>query len=179
MVLLVIDTQQLLMNDSLHNFIQFESNISKLINSANANNVEVIYIQHDDGLDTNLTVGKSGFEVYKKFSPRTNQKCFIKQFNSSFHKTGLNDYLQSIDARQLIVCGLQTDLCIDATIKSGFDLGYDMLVAGDANSTVDNQFMLGADSVNYYNKLIWPDRYAKVHSTEELVNLMEANSNTL
>lgn len=37
-----------------------------------------------------------------------------------------------------------------------------MLVGGDVNSTVDNQFMLRVDSVNYYNNLIWPDRYAKV-----------------
>lgn len=49
MVLLVIDTQKLITNDKLYEFDRFVVNVKKLITKAIKNNIEVIYVRHDDG----------------------------------------------------------------------------------------------------------------------------------
>ncbi len=66
MVLLVVDTQQLLVNEQLYNVKIFIKNIKKLISKARESGNEVIYVVHDDGVDSDLTQGKEGFQVYKE-----------------------------------------------------------------------------------------------------------------
>ena len=50
MVLLVVDTQKLITNSDLYNFNAFENAVKALIAAARENNVEVIYVRHDDGV---------------------------------------------------------------------------------------------------------------------------------
>ena len=49
MKLLVVDVQKGITNDRLYAYESFLSNITGLIDTARKNNVEVIYVQHDDG----------------------------------------------------------------------------------------------------------------------------------
>ena len=49
MVLLVVDTQKLITTPDLYNFNAFECAVKSLIAAARENNVEVIYVRHDDG----------------------------------------------------------------------------------------------------------------------------------
>lgn len=53
MVLLVVDTQKLITNDKLYNFDAFVSNVEKIISAARKNDIEIIYIRHDDGPGAN------------------------------------------------------------------------------------------------------------------------------
>lgn len=52
------------------------------------------------------------------------------------------------------VVGLQTDYCIDATIKCGFEHGFKVIVPKNVNSTFDNAFMTGEQSYKYYNEFM-------------------------
>lgn len=78
MVLLVVDTQVLITNEKLYNFNEFVANVENLINTARKNNIEVIYVRHDDGENSELNKGKSGFEIYEKFKPCNKEKIFEK-----------------------------------------------------------------------------------------------------
>lgn len=172
MILLVIDTQKLIVTDSLHNYVEFKENISSLISQARKHGVEVVYICHDDGVDSDLTPGREGFEVFADFKPLEGEQMFVKSYNSAFKQTKLNDYLKQQSVNDLIVCGLQTDLCIDATIKSGFEQGYNLIVAAGCNSTVDNHLISAELAVEYYNEYIWPDRYASIIGLDDISELM-------
>lgn len=55
MVLLVVDTQKLITTPDLYNFNAFECAVKSLIAAARENNVEVIYVRHDDGAGAELT----------------------------------------------------------------------------------------------------------------------------
>lgn len=68
---------------------------------------------------------------------------------------------------------MQTDYCIDATIKSGFEHDFKMIVPANANSTVDNQYMTAEQSYYYYNEFMWNKRYAECISFEETLELMK------
>jgi len=141
MVLLVVDTQKLITTDKVYNFKEFEKRIKSLISRARQNGIEVIYIRHDDGPTHALTKGTDGFEIYEGFAPVKGEKIYDKTVNSPFKETGLTEYLRENGERDVMVVGLQTDYCMDATIKCGFEHGFHMIVPEYTNSTVDNDYM--------------------------------------
>lgn len=172
MVLLVVDTQKAITNNKLYHFELFESHIKELLNKARNNGIEVIFVRHDDGLGNELTSGNEGFEIYDGFEPAENEIIFDKNVNSSFKNTGLLEYLQGINENTIIIVGLQTDYCIDATIKSGFEHGFKMIVPAYTNSTFDSQYMTAEQTYRYYNEFIWNGRYAECISFEKTLELM-------
>lgn len=179
MVLLVVDTQKLITTPNLYNFNVFEDAVKTLIAAARENDIEVIYVRHDDGAGAELTKGTPGFEIYEGFSPQPDEKIFDKTVNSSFKGTGLLEYLVEKNIRIVAVVGLQTDYCIDATSKCGFEHGFKMIVPENANSTFDNAFMSGEQSYKYYNEFMWEGRYAECISVEETIERMNGCDTSL
>jgi nicotinamidase-related amidase len=172
MVLLVVDTQKLITNEKLYEFERFVSNVKEIIQEARANNIEVIYVRHDDGIGNQLTKGTDGFEIYEKFQPINDEKIFDKKVNSAFKGTGLLEYLIDKGEKDIIIVGLQTDYCIDATIKCGFEHGFNIKVPAYANTTVNNKFMSAEQTYQYYNEFIWNCRYAECISLSETLEIM-------
>lgn len=173
MVLLVIDTQKLITTDKLYCFERFVRNVQALIAKARECGIEVIFVRHDDGEGKPLTKGTDGFEIYDGFAPSENEKIFDKKMNSPFRDTGLLEYLKAKGEKTIIAVGLQTDYCMDATIKCGFEHGFEMIVPEYANSTFDNGFMSAESTYRYYNEFMWNGRYAKCVSMEEALSIME------
>lgn len=172
MVLLVVDTQNLITNENLYKFDLFVTNVEKIIDTARKNNIEVIYVCHNDGPEGELRKGTEGFEIYEKFKPNKEERIFEKEVNSSFRGTGLLEYLKEKGEKDIIVTGLQTDYCIDATIKCGFEHGFKVIVPAYANTTVDNKFMSAEQTYKYYNEFIWKRRYAECISMDEMLKRM-------
>ena len=173
MVLLVVDTQKLITTDRVYNFKEFEKRIKSLISRARQNGIEVIYIRHDDGPTQALPKGTDGFEIYDGFAPEKSEKIYDKTVNSPFKETGLTEYLREKGERDVMVVGLQTDYCMDATIKCGFEHGFHMIVPEYTNSTVDNDYMDAEQTYKYYNEFMWNRRYAQCVSFEEALEMME------
>lgn len=173
MVLLIVDTQKLITNEKLYRFEALVANIRTLIHTARQNGIEVIYIRHDDGEDKPLTKGVDGFEIYEAFAPNEGEMIFDKNINSPFRNTGLLEYLRGKGKTELIVAGLQTDYCMDATVKCGFEYGFKVYVPAYTNSTFDNAFMTAEETYRYYNDFMWNGRYAKCVSMEEMLGIMK------
>jgi nicotinamidase-related amidase len=173
MVLLVVDTQKLITNEKLYEFDMFVSNVKKILHEARENNIEVIYVRHDDGPGSELTKGTVGFEIYEAFQPINEEKIFDKYVNSAFRGTGLLEYLVNKCEKDIIVVGLQTDYCIDATIKCGFEHGFHIIVPAHANTTVNNKFMSAEQTYRYHNEYMWIGRYAECISLDETIKRMK------
>lgn len=162
MILLVIDTQKGITDERLHEFERFKENILTLLSEARKHHVEVVYVRHDDGPGTGFSAGDDEFEIFPPFAPAEYERIFDKTVNSAFHEsTGLLKYLAEKEEKEIMVVGLQTNFCIDATIKSGFEHGLQMIVPEYANSTFDNDYMNKDVCYHYYNDYLWPDRYAE------------------
>ena len=168
MVLLVIDTQKGITDERLYEFETFRNNVQQLIAEARQNNVEVVYVRHDDGPGTGFSVGDDEFAIFEEFAPRESERIFDKTVNSALHSsTGLAAYLSAKNETKIMVVGLQTNFCIDATIKSAFDLGFEIFVPDYANSTFDNDYMTKDVCYHYYNDFLWPQRFAQCISMQE------------
>lgn len=178
MILLVVDTQKGCFNENLYLFETIKKNIKQLITLARENNVEVVYVQHDDGPGTDLDKSADNYEIYEEFAPRDGEKRFEKNVNSAFHPmTGLTEYLQSKGEKDIIAIGVSTDYCMDATVKSGFERGFNIIIPEYTNSTYDNPYFDKEVAYHYYNDFMWNKRYAKVISFKQAIQLLQSKDN--
>ncbi len=173
MVLLIIDTQAAIVTPALHDFDRFVDSVQQLITAARQNGTEVIFVRHDDGYPP-LTPGNPGFEIDERFRPIDGERIFDKQVNSAFRGTGLLEHLQVKGENTVIIAGLQTDYCIDATVKAGFEHGLRVIVPAHANSTFDNDFMSAEASYHYHNDFMWKGRYAECLPLTDVLALMQS-----
>ena len=174
-VLLVVDVQKLITNEKIYAYDRFIGNVRKLIEVSRKNGVEVIYVRHDDGEGQPLSKGNDGYDIHEDFAPEAGEKVFDKSVNSPFRDTGLTEYLRSKGVRRLIVTGLQTEYCIDATVKCGFEHGFEMIVPEYCNTTTDNEYMTAEQTYRYYNEFIWKNRYAHCIGIEEAIVIIQNN----
>lgn len=105
-------------------------------------------------------------------APEAGEKIFDKHVNSPFRNTELLEYLSVKREIQIMAVGLQTDYCMDATVKCGFEHGFEMFVPEYCNTTVDNEFLTGKQTYEYYNIKMWNERYARCIGMEEALKLL-------
>ena len=172
MILLVIDIQKGITDDRLYDFDGFIENTVKIINTARQNNKEVIYFQHDDGPGTGFSIGDDEFEIAAQVAPMEDEKRYIKDINSCFGNKEFAGYLEEKKEDTLMIVGLQTNFCIDATIKSAFEKGYKVIVPKGTNSTFDNVYMDKETTYRYYNEMMWPKRFADCITVDEAIALL-------
>ncbi len=82
-------------------------------------------------------------------------------------------YLQEQEDKRLMMVGLQTNFCIDASVKSAFERGFQVIIPAGTNSTFDNDYMDDETTYRYYNEMMWPERFAQCVSVEEAIAMME------
>ncbi|MCR4691315.1 MAG: isochorismatase family protein [Lachnospiraceae bacterium] len=173
MKLLVIDVQKGITNEKLYDFDGFIKNTALVIDTARKCGVEVIYVQHDDGPGSGFSVGDDAFEIAEQVKPVDGEKIYFKEINSCFGNKQLAEYLEKQKDRRLVIVGLQTNFCIDASVKSAFERGFEVIIPKGTNSTVDNDYMDAETTCRYYNEMMWPERFAKCVSVDEVITMME------
>ena len=171
MKLLVVDMQKALVDEELYDYEAFVDRVAKLIDSARKNDVEIIYVQHDAGAGSGLSAGDEGFAIADAVAPREGEKVFVKTINSCFGNQDFKAYMEAQEDKRLMIVGLQTNYCIDATVKSAFERGFEVIVPEGTNSTFDNDYMTGETTYRYYNEDVW-DGLAELPEFEEALEML-------
>ena len=172
MILLVIDMQKGIVDEDLYAYDTFMDRTVRLIDAARKNNVEVVFVQHDAGKGSGLSVGDEAFEIIDRIKPTQSEKVYVKTINSCFGNKDFKQYMKSREDKRLMIVGLQTNYCIDATVKSAFERGYEVIIPEGTNSTFDNDYMTGETAVRYYNEDVW-DGLADVVPFEEALEMIQ------
>ncbi|HEY5791628.1 MAG TPA: cysteine hydrolase family protein [Gammaproteobacteria bacterium] len=84
--------------------------------------------------------GTPGAEIHPGVHPEAGEPVVEKHFPNSFRDTELQQTLQGRGVEALVICGAMSHMCIDATTRAAFDLGYRCSVAADACATRDLEF---------------------------------------
>ncbi len=128
------------------------------------------YVREHGGLVVHVRHNyEPGGEINKLVKPVDGEKIFSKDEVNAFLNTGLNDYLQQHSIKNLVLCGMQTHMCLEAATRSAHDLGYNCTVIEDACATKDLKFgdyTISAKDV-HYSTLVTLKNYANVLSLEE------------
>ena len=112
--------------------------------------------------------GTWGRQLRPEFEPREGDVVAQEHWCSSgFANTDLDLLLNRHGIHRLIVIGLITHTCVEATVRYGAELGYDVTVVRDATASYSDAEMHAALDVNMPN-------YAAVISTAEIVDAMRA-----
>lgn len=172
MILLVVDIQKGITDERLYNYSEFIDNVTKLLAAARTNNIDIVYFQHDDGPGSGFSIGDDEFAIASQVSPLNNEKVYVKDINSCFGNKDFEHYLIESKENSLMIIGLQTNFCIDATIKSAFERGYKVYVPLGANSTFENDYMDKETTYRYYNEMMWPGRFAECISVDKAIELL-------
>ena len=61
----------------------------------------------------------------------------VKHAVNAFLGTGLQALLKERDIKTLVIAGMQTHMCVEAAVRAGADLGYDIVLVEDACATRD------------------------------------------
>ncbi|RQO40382.1 cysteine hydrolase [Chryseobacterium sp. KBW03] len=138
--LLIIDVQ----NDyfqggkmTLEKAEQAGENSKKILEYFRENNLPVIHIQHistNDGA-TFFLPDTDGAKINHLVLPMNDEKVIVKHFPNSFRETDLLHYLQSKKIKNLVITGMMTDVCVEATTRAAFDFGFGNTIIGDATAT--------------------------------------------
>jgi nicotinamidase-related amidase len=79
--------------------------------------------------------GTQGAEIHARVRPRDGEQVIEKNFPNSFRGTELEAALKASGAKELVVAGMMTHMCVDASVRQAADLGYKVTLLGDACAT--------------------------------------------
>jgi nicotinamidase-related amidase len=96
-----------------------------------------VHIQHVSTRPgaTTFLPGSEGTHIHDSVAHFEGEPLVQKHYPNSFRETGLLDLLKSWGIERVIVCGMMTHMCVDATARAAVDLGFQLVVASDACAT--------------------------------------------
>lgn len=164
--LLLIDIQDFYFPGGVSALVEPENaakNAARLLNYFRKNKMTVIHVRHNSD---------QGGKINDMVKPAGNEKVFSKDEVNCFIKTGLLDYLRSTVIDTLVICGMQTHMCVEAAVRAATDLGYKCILVHDACATKDLKFgNYTIKAIDVHNStLATLKAYANVESTDEFLN---------
>ncbi|MCT2548366.1 cysteine hydrolase family protein [Streptomyces atratus] len=186
--LIVVDVQEGFEEEAYwgpRNNPEADRNIAGLIDAWQSSGRPVVFVRHDSPKpDSPLRVGQPG-NSFKGYVEERRGKgdgpglLLTKSVNSAFYGTpDLKEWLDRNGIRQLVVAGIQTNMCVETTARMGGNLGYEVFVPLDATHTFDLAgpwgWTLGADELARATAVsLHGGGFAKVVSSAELIAAAE------
>lgn len=137
----------------------------------------IVHIQHISTRPgaTFFLPGTEGLNFHESVLPLPDEAVIKKHFPNSFRDTDLQEYLLSNGIKELVICGMMSHMCIDATVRAAFDKGYQCMVAHDACAARNLAFHgsdIPASHVHGAYMTALNAVYAKVLSAEDIIGML-------
>lgn len=161
--LLIIDIQNFYFeggSSALVNPVPASLNAQKLLLNFRETKQLVIHVKHGEG---------KGAEIHSNVTPLADEKVIVKKEVNSFLNTDLLDFLNKNGIKKLVLCGMQTNMCLEAATRAAADYGFECTVIHDACAAKNQTFngkTVKAEDV-HIAALATLKAYADVKSTEE------------
>ncbi len=151
------------------------SNAGRLLNEFREDSQPVVFIKHVSVRpgSTFFLPGTNGVEINNLVKPEEDETVIEKNFPNSFRETRLKEFLDSKGIKDIVVCGMMTHMCVDATVRAAKDYGYNVTLVHDAcaakDLAVDGETVKAEDvqksfiaAMNYfYAEAVTTDKYLK------------------
>ncbi|MGV2953177.1 cysteine hydrolase family protein [Glutamicibacter sp. AGC46] len=182
--LIVVDMQQGFYDTSwgpTTNYPQCENNVDRLLLEWSEKNLPIVIVRHDSrNSDSPLFVESPGNNLHESVQVVTPDLFVTKSVNSSFYGfPDLGQWLRSNQIKKIVVCGIQTNLCVETTARMGGNLGFDVIVPLDATRTFDlagpdGTVIPAATLMQVTATNLHGDGFALVVSTQEILDSLKA-----
>lgn len=108
---------------------------AELLERARSAGIPIIHFKHDAGEGSPYDVRAEIGQIVDQVAPHGDETVIVKQFPNSFVQTDLNDRLKAASARNLVLAGFMTHMCVNSTARGAFNLGYAPTVVASATAT--------------------------------------------
>jgi nicotinamidase-related amidase len=153
--LLVIDVQQALCfgEEAAFESERLIERINRLSSRARQRGVPVILVQHEEA-EGSLERGSEGWQLARGLLVDESDLVIGKTASDAFHQTTLQAALAARGVDRLVICGLQSDFCIDSTTRRALALGYPVTLVSDAHSTCDSETLTAAQISAHHTRTL-------------------------
>lgn len=171
--LLLIDIQNMYFvgDGRLENPEEASRNAGKLISTFREKGLPVIHVKHL----INITKAKDIplAEIHEFVTPLENETVIGKTRPSAFYATNLQETLEALGVKNLVVAGMMSHMCVDTTVRAAFDLGYTIMLADDAcadRAVTYRGIKITAEISHYAFMAALGERFATLMKTSEIVD---------
>jgi nicotinamidase-related amidase len=143
--------------------VKAAENAAKLLAEFRKEGMLVIHVRHNS---------EPGGEINKLVEPVSGEKIVSKSAVNCFVGTDLLDFLRSEKIDTVVICGMQTHMCVEAATRAAADFGFKCILIGDACATKDVKYgdkLIKAEDV-HYSTLSTLKNYAKIETIDEFLN---------
>ncbi len=176
--LLLIDIQRDYFPDGRHPLVGSDlaaEAASGVLTGFRARSEPVVHVQHswDEPDAAYLKPGTPGSAHDDRVTPADDEPVVVKQAPNAFVGTDLEQRLRREGIEQLVVAGMMTSMCVDATVRAAVDLGFEVTVVGDACAAPDLEHggvQVPGEQVHAAFLAALADGYAEVIEAESLLD---------
>jgi nicotinamidase-related amidase len=144
--------------------------IAELADRARAENVPVIYVQHEEPDYPPMVKGADGWQIDPRISPQNGEEVVAKRYPDAFADTNLPDVLDEKKITHLVIVGAETDGCVKATVHRAMSDGWHVTLVSDGHTTSDREWEGGGITAEQiiehtnmaFAYLAYPDRVVEV-----------------
>jgi nicotinamidase-related amidase len=146
----------------------------QLLSRFRERNMQVVHVQHISNRPgaSFFLPGTEGVCIHENVSPLDGETVIQKHFPNSFRDTALLEYLAKEGVTHLVISGMMTHMCVDATTRAAFDYGFECTVVSNACATKDLTFegkLLPAEHVHTAFLAALNAVYARIIRAEDFV----------
>jgi ureidoacrylate peracid hydrolase len=96
--------------------------------------------------------------------PEDSDYVVIKRRDSAFQDTELRVWLQSEGINTLIICGVDTSICVETSLRDAFNIGYDVILISDATASgISKHYETTLERVrDYYGLVMTVERFFRI-----------------
>ena len=147
----------------------------EVLQACRAKQMPIIYVQHISTRPdaVHFLPCTKGVEFHPNIQPTKNETIIKKHYPNSFKDTNLLNHLAKNNIKNLIIAGMMTHLCVDATVRAAYDLGFNCTVLSDACATKNlefNNMLIPAQTVHNAFLAALQPLYSDVITVKELLN---------
>ncbi|MCP4312606.1 MAG: cysteine hydrolase [Bacteroidetes bacterium] len=164
--LLLIDIQEFYFPGGriqLENPEQAGMNAGLLLEQFRKKEYQVYHVRHEF---------EPGGNIHQYVKPLEGEMVFSKNQVNAFLETELLETLRADSIESLVVCGMQTHMCVEAAVRAAHDFGFSCVLVEDACTTRALQYeehIIPANGVHYSTIQTLQGSYARVITTAELL----------
>ena len=149
---------------NIENYQKVIPKVKELINFCRKENIPIFYteaVREPSGIDLMIHVhnilprtreerlqnqnipicvrGTWDAQTIDEIKPSEEDHVIIKRRDSAFQDTELRMWLNTLKINTLIFCGIDTSICVETSLRDGFNIGYDVILISDATASGINK----------------------------------------
>ena len=150
--LVIIDVQQGLCEGEgqAWQFEQVIDRINQVSRKARQAGVPVIFVQHE-GRSGYLSHGSREWQLADGLLNEAQDIRIRKTTPDAFLKTDLQERLDALGVKELAICGMHSEFCVDTTTRRALALGYPVILLEDAHTSAGNKALSAEQVIAHHN----------------------------